>query len=134
MIFNYFKTAFRSIKKQKGHFSLNLVGLAVGMVSCLLILLYVQDEISFDRFNTNYDEIYRIQASVIYGGNDGENAQVGAPAGPALVRDYPEVKAAVRLWQSGSFLVRHENGSFEASSFNEQGGGFADPSIFEIFS
>ncbi len=134
MIFNYFKTAFRSIKKQKGHFFLNLVGLAVGMVSCLLILLYVQDEISFDRFNTNYDEIYRIQASVIYGGNDGENAQVGAPAGPALVRDYPEVKAAVRLWQSGSFLVRHENGSFEASSFNEQGGGFADPSIFEIFS
>lgn len=134
MILNYFKTAFRSIQKQKGHFFLNVIGLTVGMVSCLLILLYVQHEISFDRFNAHYGEIYRVQASLVYGGNDGENAQVGAPTGPALVRDYPEVKAAVRLWQNGSCLVTHGNGSDEVNSFTERGIGYADPSFFDIFS
>lgn len=60
MLKNYFKTAIRNLLKHKGHSSINILGLAIGMTSCLLIFLYVADELSFDRFHKKADSIYRM--------------------------------------------------------------------------
>jgi len=129
MITNFFKTAYRNLKRQKGHFFLNLIGLTVGMVSCLLILLYVQHELGYDRFNLRFEDIYRVQASVVFNGIDGNIAQLGGPVGPTLVRDYPEVEAAVRFWQVGSYVIQRGD-----QSYNEGRVGYTDPSFFDVFS
>ena len=60
MFKNYLKVAFRNLRKHKGYSIINIAGLAAGMAVCILILLWVQDEVSYDRFNANAGEIYRV--------------------------------------------------------------------------
>ena len=129
MIMNVFRTAFRNLKRQKGHFILNLIGLTVGMVSCLLIALYVRHELSYDRFNSRFEDICRVQVDVVFNGIDGNLAQIGGPAGPTLAAEYPEVEAAARIWQPGRYVV--QNGD---RAFTEEAVGFTDPSFFDVFS
>jgi len=128
MLKNYIKTAFRSIRKQKGYSLINILGLAIGMASCLLILLYVQDEVSYDSYHDNADRIYRVAGSYRMGGRSFETATVGAPAAKALIADYPEVEDAVRFRDRGSFIVQYGD-----NSFKERYIVFADPSFFSIF-
>ena len=69
MLKNYFKIAFRNLLKNKFYTSINIIGLAVGLATCLLILLYVLDELSFDKYNKNANRIYRVNNEVKFGGN-----------------------------------------------------------------
>ena len=69
MIKNYFKIAFRNLVKNKFYTSINIIGLAVGIATCLLILLYVLDELSYDRYNTKANRIYRVNNEVKFGSN-----------------------------------------------------------------
>ena len=70
MIRNYLKIAARTLRKQRGLTFINIVGLATGLTCCMLIMLYVLDELNYDRYNTKADRIYRIQSDIKFGGND----------------------------------------------------------------
>jgi putative ABC transport system permease protein len=89
------KIAIRNIKKDKLYFSINVLGLALGIVCSLLILVYIQDELSFDRHFKNNDNIYRLTQNFLY---DQSHFARCAPAfGPLLHEYFPEIKEIVRL-------------------------------------
>ena len=131
MIRNYLKTALRSLWKNKGFSAINIFGLAIGLATCLLILIYVMDELSYDRYNKNADRIYRLDTEIKFGGANFIHlvmAQGPAPAGRAMLRDYPEVEKEARVQKSGGFLVR--KGS---QNIQEDAVVYADSTIFDVF-
>src|SRR5262245_16689682 len=104
MFRNYFKTAFRNLLKSKFYTSINIVCLAAVLATCLLILLYVLDELSYDRYNTNAERIYRVNNEIKFGDNYFDLAQGPAPMGATMVRDFPQVEQYTRIRWYGSFL------------------------------
>ena len=129
MISSYLKIALRSLWNKKAFASINIFGLAIGLATCMLILLFVQHELSYDRFNKNADRIFRVTIHGRIGGNDINIAGASAPAGPALMRDYPGVEAYTRLSTNGTFLVK--NGE---KRFLEERITFTDSNFFNFFS
>ncbi|GAB4021884.1 ABC transporter permease [Spirosoma koreense] len=130
MLINYLKIAWRTLRKQQGFSFINIFGLAVGLACCLLILLYVLDELSFDRYNAKADRIYRVQSDVKFGGNDMHFAVSPDPMGPTLKKDYPQVEQFVRLHDKGSWLIRR---SGETANLRENNITFADSTLFDVF-
>ncbi len=132
MFQNYIKTAFRNLKRYKGYSSINLLGLAIGIACCILILLYVQDEFSYDRYALEYEDIYRIVLSVQTPERGEMNvARTPPPWGPSLAEDYPEVESFVRFkTPMVSWLVSNEAVD---KRFHEKGFYFADHTVFEFF-
>src|SRR5271170_4888501 len=102
MIKNYIKTAFRSLLKNKGFTAINVLGLALGLATCLLIVFYVFDELSYDRYNTKANRIYRVNEDIKFGGNTNTVAASPAPLADALKNDFPEVEQVVRFRTMGS--------------------------------
>ncbi len=90
MLRNYFKTALRNLWRNKGFSAINIIGLSVGLATCLLIVLYVVDELSYDRWNKKADRIYRLDAEINFGGNHLFSCSALRRGHPAL-QDYPEV-------------------------------------------
>ena len=129
MFANYFKTALRNLLRQKGFSFLNILGLAIGMAVSLLILLYVQDELSYDRYNELADRTYRVTMSFKFGGREGNVAVVAPPTAQTLIDEFPEVVDAVRFRQRGSFVLKVGD-----HSFKERRVSYADPSFFRVFS
>src|ERR1700749_4555839 len=109
MIKNYIKTAFRSLLKNKGFTFINVLGLALGLATCLLIVFYLFDELSYDRYNTKADRIYRVNNDIKFGGNDNAYALVPAPLAGAIKNDLPEVEQVVRFASRGGAKVRKDN-------------------------
>jgi putative ABC transport system permease protein len=130
MLSNYLKIAWRTLRKQQGFAFINIFGLAVGLGCCMLILLYVLDELSYDRYNEKADRIYRVQADIKFGGNDMHFAVSPDPIGPTLKKDYPQVEQFVRLHQRGTWLVRRTG---EPTNLREDNITFADSSLFDVF-
>ena len=128
MLMNYFKSAIRNITRRKGYSLINITGLSIGMACCLLILMVVNDELSFDNYNEKAGRIYRIASSYRYGGRDFNLATVGPPMAKTLVNDYPDVVDAVRFRDKGSYIIRHGD-----NSFKEKRVIFSDPTLFNIF-
>ena len=96
MFTNYLKITWRNFKKQKGYSFLNIFGLAVGMACCILILLWVQDELSFDNFHENGENIYRVVRQVRAENMDNVYVYMPNPLGPAITQNLPEVKKSTR--------------------------------------
>ena len=97
MIKNYFKIALRNIKRYSTYSILNLSGLAIGMATAILILLWVQNEVSYDRFHKNADNLYRVLQNFYFGeGKAYPVAVTPAPLAPALKEEYPEIIRASR--------------------------------------
>ena len=109
MLRNYFKTAVRNLWKNKGFSAINILGLAIGLATCLLILIYVKDELSYDRWNVNANRIYRVDNDIRFAGTDNVMAVAPAPTGPAMLRDYPEVEKEMRFRTNGGRLVKKGN-------------------------
>jgi putative ABC transport system permease protein len=128
MFKNYLITACRNFLKNKLYSSLNILGLAIGLATCLMIVLYVQDELSYDRFHENAGRIYRVNNEAKFGDNEFNVAQTPALVGPEAVRQFPQVKQYTRLRSNGSFLVRKGE-----SNVNEGRVGYADSTLFEVF-
>jgi len=130
MLKNYIKTAIRTITRHKGYSFINLAGLAVGLAACILILLWVQDELSYDRFHENGDRIYRALEHESMSDGRMLTYPLFPPAfGPALENDYPEVLETVRFrCPSGRIVTVGDN------SFYENGLAFADPALLTVFS
>ena len=122
MIANYLKIALRMIKKHRVYSFINITGLAVGLACCLLIFLWVQDELSYDRFHENYHQIYRAVLNL----NDNWWTSSPWALGPTLKKDFPEVVAFTRYGQINRLVT------YQDKSYNEDIA-FADPQFFDIF-
>ncbi len=129
MIKNYFKIAWRNLSKNKGYTAINILGLASGLAVCLLISLYIVDELSFDRYNLNADRIYRVDADVKFGGNEQKLAVASDPMGATLKKDYPQVEEFTRIYtSSGSKMIKKGN-----ELINEERVANADSTFFDVF-
>lgn len=130
MLKNYLKTAWRSLIRGKGFSVINIAGLAVGMAGAVLILLWLQNEISFDTFHTNKNRLYQVYG--LTGNTDGHPTAIevtSQPLVPYLKRSYPEIEDACRVSYNGNFLVTANNKSFTGIE-----GCFVDPSFLQMFS
>ncbi len=128
MIQNYFKIAWRNLIKHKLFSLLNIGGLAVGLATCLVILLFVRDELNYDRFNEKADRMVRVIFKADIDGGKINEANVMPPTAEALLHDYPEVEAATRLRQYGEPKVTVGEHTYKEGKF-----AFVDPNFFEVF-
>ena len=128
MLKNYLKVAIRNLWKNKGFSAINIVGLSVGLATCLLIMLYVMDELRYDRFNKKSDRIYRVDGDIQFGGNHFILAVAPEPMGPTLKKDYPEIEQYVRFRGYGGFLVKKGN-----ENVNEGKVIYVDSTLFDVF-
>lgn len=128
MIKNYLKMAWRNLMKHKGHTAINVFGLAVGMACFLLILFYVKDESSFDKFHKEYERIYRITEVNYSEGGDNYLANAYSAIGPALKSDFPEFDAFVRLHIEEFSVANGPEKKFQEPRF-----AFADSTLWEVF-
>ncbi|MBD3414250.1 MAG: FtsX-like permease family protein [Candidatus Aminicenantes bacterium] len=129
MLINFIKVAFRSFSRQKIYSLINLSGLALGMALCAVIVLYIQTELSYDRFHENADQIYRVAEESTQRGSTVSHANIFPIIGPNLVKEFPEVLDAVRFERDYRVLVNTNGKKFIEDRFF-----YADPSVFNIFS
>ena len=130
MIRNYLLTTFRNIKNNKGYVFINIAGLSVGMACFILILLWVQDELSYDRFHKNINELYRVVDHEQYSNGEEFYFGVNPPAlAQALQDNYPEFKEVTRYRSERDKVIEYGD-----KRFTEQGLSFADPSFLKMFS
>lgn len=128
MLRNYFKIAFRNLRRQPGYTAINIVGLAVGMAACLLIGLYVRHELSYDAFHEKGERIHRVNLQSAP--QRGMNRQIAITpniVAPLMTRTFPAVEKSVRLYKR-SGVVQHADRAFQEDRFF-----FADSTFFDIF-
>jgi putative ABC transport system permease protein len=128
MFRNYLKVAVRNFLRRPGFSLINVLGLAVGVACCLLILLFVRDEMSFDRHNERIDRIYRAGLSAFINNNAIEAVFTPSPMAKGLVDEIPEVEAASRVRNFGFPVFRHGE-----KVFSEERVYWVDNAFFEIF-
>ena len=130
MIRNYIKVAFRNLWKNKGYSAINIIGLSAGLATCLLILLYVWDELSYDNFHEKANRIYRVDSDIRFGGTDMKLAVSSDPMGATLKKDYPQVEQFTRIYGSeGSKLIKKGN-----EFITEPNIAYVDSTFFDVFS
>ena len=131
MFKNYFKMAWRNLLKNKGFSFINIFGLAIGVACCLLIMLYVANELSFDRWNPRADRIVRPVADIKFGGKHYDMATTASVVGPESAAGLPEVANWCRIRQYGSFLVKPDGDGHQ--NIREERVLTADSTFFEVF-
>lgn len=130
MFKNYIKVVLRNISRNKLYSFLNIAGLAIGIACCILILLYVQDELSFDRFHENADRICRVNSHFAVKGRVMDFATTAHVQGPLLQTEYPEVENYVRFNGYGSpRVIRYQDKRFTEEKFL-----WVDHTVFDVFS
>jgi len=130
MFKNYFKLAWRNLTKYKFISFINLFGLTVGLTCCMLILTYILNELSYDRYNKDADQVYRVTRT-FYDGNGKEMlnlSTVAPPFGYYLPTDFPEIEKMTRLLNSGTTPLRYKD-----KLINEPNVYFADGNLFDVF-
>ncbi|GAB3768690.1 ABC transporter permease [Spirosoma horti] len=135
MLRNYLKIAIRNLSRSKSFSAINTLGLSVGMTCCMLLLLYIRSELSFDNYHEHADNLYLLGSKSTIGQNAGrEGAHVSAPYGPALKAAYPEIVQMARLFESDekSLLQVREPGK-PLLAFYETKGYQVDSTFFDLF-
>jgi len=128
MFKNYLKIALRIIKRYKGYSFINITGLAVGLACCILILMWIRNELSFDRFHEKGERIFKVTIeSHRSNGRIEPFSHTQFPLAPALKESYPDIVNATRIFEA-KVLV-----SYGSHAFNEDRFYFTDPSFFEMF-
>ena len=128
MIRNYFKIAFRNLWKNKGFSAINILGLAIGITTCLIIMLFVYNELSYDRFNLKSDRIVRVTFQGSAAGEKFNESNVMPPVAQTMKADFPEVVDATRIRDYGRPHLGYGNKTFKEDPF-----AFVDPNFFEVF-
>ena len=129
MIKNYLKIAWRNLLKNKAFSFINILGLSIGIAVCFIIMLFVYDELSYDRFNKNADRIVRVVFNASINGGKINESVVMPPVAQALKTDYAEVEEATRLRQDGRPKITYQH-----KVFKEANAAFVDPNFFKVFS
>ncbi len=129
MFKNYFKATLRNMRRYKGYSAINILGLAIGMAICIIILLFVQDELSYDTHHQYTDRIYRIHREWL--GSDGsirgQLCTLAPSFVPLLENEFPQLEHVVRMLSSGQTMV-----SIDTNQFIEERFYFAEDDIFEV--
>jgi putative ABC transport system permease protein len=136
MIKNYIKIGLRSLIKNRIYTIINILGLSVGIASSLLILLHVEDELSYDKLHSKGDHIYKMVLERLYPDHVTNYAFVPHSFSEVMVKDFPEVKNAVRLFAAGPnnpVMVRYQDEKGEERAFEEYGLMAADSTFFQMF-
>ena len=129
MLKNYFKIAWRNVSKHKVFSGINILGLALGLAAFWMIMLYVADELSYDRRHVQAERIYRVVHHANWDDNTMNLAPTSAPFGPALQAAFPEIAAYVRIIPEGGGLFTHGDTRLRAEDVF-----LADESVFRVFS
>ncbi len=130
MFSNYFTVAVRHLNRQKGYSAINVTSLALGIACCLLIVLYVRDELSYDRYHDKAERIYRVVTDERQGDQVSRTADVLLPTVVFMRNEFPEVVESVRFVPPGNaWMVRYGDKGFYERSFY-----LADSTVFEVFS
>lgn len=132
MLKNYFKTAIRSILKHRFYSIINIFGLSLGLACCILIVLYVHNELSFDQFHQQKERIFRVSMEYGSGGNVNKTTVSPTAVLPVFSREFPEVETGVRIYNPASFrpyAVRKDEKVFQENKFF-----YADNTFFKVFS
>jgi putative ABC transport system permease protein len=127
LVWNWCKIALRKLRKQKGYSFINIAGLAIGLTACLLILLWVKDELSYDTYHEKAGRIYRVAQSEEIGGVSERLAVAPFPSAPAFASEIPEFEDYARFLR-GSPLATAEERKFDLTNVY-----FTDPGFFDIF-
>ncbi len=128
MIKNYFKIAFRNLWRNKGFSAINIIGLAIGIATCLIIMLYVNNELGYDRFNKKADRIVRVSFQGNVQGEKMNESTVMPPVAQTLKADFPDVEDATRIRDYGTPKLIYDDKSFREDAF-----AFVDPNFFQVF-
>jgi putative ABC transport system permease protein len=127
MFKNYVKLAFRHLARKKVFSFINIFGLTVGLTSCILIGLYITDELSFDTFHHNASRIARVTSDLNNGSSRSTYATTGTKPGPQFKRTFPDIEDYTRTLVSGPKV------SYGSTSFTENRFLYADPSFLTVF-
>lgn len=129
---NYLRIALRNLIKYKSYSFINILGLAVGLASCLLIFLFVYHELSYDSFHTNAHQIFRANLRFNMGSNEFDVPLCPVPLGPTMMDEYPEVVTTTRLftmnYRNKDVYVKYQEKQFKENSFL-----WADSTVSEVF-
>ncbi len=128
MLNNFFKVALRNILRHKGYSFINIFGLAIGLASFLLILLFVKGELSYDRYHSKADRVHRVAFKFNVGSNQFDVAQGPSPLGATMVEYFPEVVQAARIYSRDDVYLSYEDQQFRETEFF-----WVDSTIFELF-
>lgn len=128
MLKNYFKVAFRNLWRNKSFSFINIIGLAIGIATCLIITLFVNNELSYDRYNEKADRMYTVFFQGNVQGEKMNEASVMPPVAQTLKKDFPEVEAATRLRNYGTPKLTYGSKSFKEDAF-----AFVDSNFFQVF-
>jgi putative ABC transport system permease protein len=128
MLKNLLKTALRHILKHPGYSLLNILGLTLGISSALFLIIYVSDEVSYDRYHEKADRIYRVSSTITEPDDQFTWIVAQVPFGPQVVQDYPEIESFVRFINMPRALYKYED-----KEFNEENFYFVDSTLFDIF-
>lgn len=129
MFANYLKSAIRNISKNRFHSLLNLLGLAIGIAAFIFIFLWVQNEVSYDKYHEKRDQLHRIESDFTISGKHDRFAIVPIPMGPALKLEFPEIESFCRFMDIGNTLIKYGENEFYEERFY-----FADSTVFDLFS
>src|SRR5687768_3407306 len=132
MINNYLLIALRHIRKHFNYSIINIAGLSLGLAICLLLTIWVQHELGFDSFHTNYDRLYRVSLEYSFGGQTSKTAVSPTALLPAMKQNFEEVENGVRFYDAAAFrpaVVKYGDALFEESKFY-----YADSTFFDVFS
>ena len=128
MFRNYIKIAFRNLWKNKGFSAINILGLSIGITTCLIIMLFVYNELSYDRFNVKSSRIVRVTFQGSAAGEKFNEASIMPPVAQTMKADFPEVEAATRIRDYGKPKLAYGDNSFKEDAF-----AFVDANFFEVF-
>jgi putative ABC transport system permease protein len=133
MFKNYFKTAWRSLLKNKTYSLINILGLAIGTLCCLYIVLYVEDQYSYDKHHRDGNNIYRITTSLSLTGDKHNNSTASPPIAPAMKNEFAEVQQFVRVIDIGMLGNQKNLLRYKDNSFYEKDAVFVDSTFFDVF-
>jgi putative ABC transport system permease protein len=125
---SYFIIAWRNILRNKGYTAINILGLSIGIAACILIALYVQFELSYDRFNLKADRVYRVNNEIKFGDNHLDLAVTNAIFGETAKHDFQQIETYARLTWYGSLLIKKGN-----ENIREGNVAWADSTLFDVF-
>jgi putative ABC transport system permease protein len=128
MFKNLIKISIRNIRKEKGYSFINIFGLIIGITSCLFIIFYIIDELSYDNFHEKGDDVYRVVTNITEVDNEFTWAVAQTPFAPAVKRDYPEVTEFTRITGTGRMMFKKGSENLYEEDFV-----YADSAMFELF-
>jgi len=133
MFKSYFKTAFRFLLKNKTFSFINIIGLATGTLCCLYILLYVQDQYSYDKQHKNANDVYRVTTTLQLPGDNHKNSTCSPPIVPAMKHDFPEIEQYTRAVPAENFGAAKTLLTYKEKSFYDKDLVYVDSTFFDIF-